>query len=404
MSKKFGLKVTQPQIAKEVSVVGKKRKHPCVSAIEQMQAKIEDDKDWYPNKHVIEQDTRPGPKKVFVASMQRCVKESAEAIKHSGVEPTVNRLRLRCMKAAVNPLTGEFFDKRLILDVFKTQCYDPGAKLPWGYATPVAKAALSDAQIKLRAEYAQVELDKGLSEAWYYRNCVYVDPNYTILTIDPRSVFDEKQASKGKNKKRWVSPDKKFSSRNLRATPFAGKQCRQGDRKIWWHTIVARGKVHFEVMGADWEQTGEGQAELVAKLPKILRSMIGPKDSLPRTIVTDRGPGFFSKNGYFIREYKAALKKHSFKAYVGDEDATDQPGDLQDVWPHERVAAWAKDWLGKHPIPLKGGLDHMEDLTPLRLRACAKHINEKCNVDRVNRSWPRVMRNLKKAKGDRLKG
>ena len=59
MSNKFGLKVTQSQIAKEVHVIGKKRKHPCVSSIEQWQAQFKDDGTWYPNKHLIEQDSRP---------------------------------------------------------------------------------------------------------------------------------------------------------------------------------------------------------------------------------------------------------------------------------------------------------------------------------------------------------
>ena len=89
---------------------------------------------------------------------------------------------------------------------------------------------------------------------------------------------------------------------------------------------------------------------------------------------------------------------------MGDDDATDQPGDLQDVWPHERIASWAKEWLGKHPIPMRGGLDHMEELVPLRLEACAKHINQKYNVKSVNRSWPKTMQQLKKKKGERLKG
>ena len=68
------------------------------------------------------------------------------------------------------------------------------------------------------------------------------------------------------------------------------------------------------------------EAEFIAKLPKILRRMTGPKGSLPRTIVTDRGPGFFSKNGYFIKEYKNALKK-SLEGITEEYQATDK-GDL----------------------------------------------------------------------------
>lgn len=259
-------------------------------------------------------------------------------------------------------------------------------------------------QILLRWNCAKAELAKGHTGAWYNQHCVWFDPNYTILTEEPRAVFDEKQAAKGKNKKRWISPDKRYNSRNCRSTPFAGKQKRDGDRKVWWFTVLARGAVHFELMGSDWEQTGEGQAEFVRRLAGILRKTIGAGAKRPRVVCTDRGPGFFSKSGYFCREYKAALSRHGFRAYVGDVDATMQPGDLADCWPHERIAAWAKNWFAKHPISRAGGLDRMEELVGQRLKQCAKHINEHYNVDSVCRGWPVTMRKLVDARGDRLEG
>ena len=114
MSKTFGLKIASDKIAKEVSVIGKgkKRKSPSAGAVDNWRKSFVDEKDWYPNKHVIEQEIRPGPKKRFTGSKRRCIKQAAEAIKESGVEPTVNGVRLRCKDAAVNPDTGEFFDKK----------------------------------------------------------------------------------------------------------------------------------------------------------------------------------------------------------------------------------------------------------------------------------------------------
>ena len=88
---------------------------------------------------------------------------------------------------------------------------------------------------------------------------------------------------------------------------------------------------------------------------------------LPRVVCTDRGPGLFTQNGYFIREYKDALDHHGFRAYAGDYDGTGQPGDLADCWPHERIAAWVKYWLSKHPLPKLSNLDRMEELVGLRL-------------------------------------
>ena len=149
-----------------------------------------------------------------------------------------------------------------------------------------------------------------------------------------------------------------------------------------------------------WCMGGEGMGASIAPCHR----MLGRNEALPRVVVTDRGPGFFNPQGYYIQGYKEALRSNGFRAYVGNVNATKQPGDLAECWPHERVAAWAKHWLSKHPIPCRGGLDHMEDLIPLRLAACAKHINDNYNVDSVCRAWPRTMARLKKAKGDRLKG
>ena len=57
---------------------------------------------------------------------------------NKGREPTVNLVRQHCPKATVNPDTGEYFDKKLILDVFKNECFDKGARLPWGHLPPVS--------------------------------------------------------------------------------------------------------------------------------------------------------------------------------------------------------------------------------------------------------------------------
>ena len=166
--------------------------------------------------------------------------------------------------------------------------------------------------------------------------------------------------------------------------------------------MLARGVVHFEVLGSSWEQTGEGQAEFVSRLGDILRKMVGPGAKLPRVVCTDRGPGLFTQNGYFIREYKDALAQHGFRAYAGAYDGTSQPGDLADCWPHERIVSWAKYWLSKHPVPKLANMDRVEELVGLRLAECAQHVNDNLDVDAVCRGWPKAMRMLKASGGDRL--
>ena len=216
--------------------------------IAKSEAVFANDKEWHPGKSMEEREGQ-GRKRKFTDHMRLCVKKSAEGLKlGKGIEPTVNLVRQRCTKATVNPDTGEYFDKKIILDVFKNDCYDKGARLPWGQLSPVSQSALSPTQVQKRFEYAKAEVAKDLSDQWYYEHCVWFDPNYTILTQGPRAVFDENQAAKGKHKKRWISPDKRYSSRNMRATPFARKQKRRGGRKVWWFTVLPPGVTHFEVM------------------------------------------------------------------------------------------------------------------------------------------------------------
>ena len=84
-----------------------------------------------------------------------------------------------------------------------------------------------------------------------------------------------------------------MDSRNLRASPYAGKQTQWGDTKIWWFMVLSQGKVHVEIMDDGWKQDGDGQAEMVERLPGILRRIAGADGRIPDYIFTDRGPGFY---------------------------------------------------------------------------------------------------------------
>ena len=154
MKEKHGVDLTLEDIAKEVWVIGKPRRHPCTSTVEKWQSVFAEDPNWYPGKAVDERKGT-GRKRKFTDHMRLCVKKSAESLKiKENKEPTVNEVRRRCPSATVNPDTGEYFDKKLILDVFRNDCYDVGAKLPWGHLPPIAQTALAPPQIKLRRQYA----------------------------------------------------------------------------------------------------------------------------------------------------------------------------------------------------------------------------------------------------------
>ena len=66
-------------------------------------------------------------------------------------------------------------------------------------------------------------------------------------------------------------------SRNLRSSPFKGEQKQGGDRRVWWIMIVTRGKIDREVISGDWQQTGEGMADVVARLPGVLIRLLVPR-------------------------------------------------------------------------------------------------------------------------------
>ena len=127
---------------------------------------------------------------------------------------------------------------------------------------------------------------------WYHRHCIWMNPCSSIIPGRPKSRFDQQQASYGKSK-RWVSSDSRNSSRNLKASPYAGKQVQWGDVKVWWFVVLAQGKVHVEVLGDKWTQNGAGQSLMESKLPNILAALLGDTVAKPDLVFADRGPGSY---------------------------------------------------------------------------------------------------------------
>ena len=59
----------------------------------------------------------------------------------------------------------------------------------------------------------------------------------------------------------------------------------------------------------------------------------------------DRGKGFYNPStGKITPEYSAALREYGFKAFWGD-DASVQPGHLQEVLLHETAVSWLRHRL-----------------------------------------------------------
>ena len=123
---------------------------------------------------------------------------------------------------------------------------------------------------------------------------------------------------------------------------------------------------------------------------------------MPRVINSDCGLGFYlSSTGHIVRQYFDALKAHGFRAYAGT-DASDQPPDMPDIFPHETVVAWARTFMKKHPLIHGKGLDDMQCQLSRNLTACAQHINSQFQVHDLVRHFPDRLQEVIDRKGDRL--
>ena len=199
-----------------------------------------------------------------------------------------------------------------------------------------------------------------------------------------------------------MSGDAKDDSMNLRASPYAGKQAQWGDTRIWWFIILAKGRVHIEMMPEGWTQNGEGQAKLIALLPRILSGMLGRKQEHPSVVFTDRGPGFYHPSqGSIFPEYANALEEHGFTAWAGDH-AKWQPPDIADILLHETAVSWVRQYLKTHPI--NWGINQARNIQRCGelLADAADYINTYHDVEGLCHELPERLKELRDEAGERL--
>ncbi len=398
MSEKKDIGLSYSDIATEVTKVG--GGHPTKQAISDLAAAVAADADWYPGK-ISENAKKCGPKPKFSAKAKKRVASSAMALKRRGEEPTVAAVQLQTPAATTNKATGGYFTAPTLTKVFKELCFDEKPSDPWAHTKPYQKTALPREVIAARLRWA-IQLKKlERAPQWYSRNCVWVDPCNTVIPAARRTVFDHAQAAKGK-RKRWMSSGSRMKSRNLMATPYAGKQKQWADKRAWWFLILARGKVILHLMPLDWVQNGAGMAELVCRLPGLLRKRLG-RGPLPRTVVTDRGPGFYqASSGTIVAAYREALAANGFRAFTGEE-AKAQPPDIPDVLLHETAVSWVLAYFEKFPFKWVPKVESNYKLFGKRLKECEAYINKNYDVAGLCRGFPDRLDALVAAKGDRLR-
>ena len=399
MAKEKGWKVSNAEIAKLVWKVGSKPlQHPSDEAIRLLRATFDEDPHWYPGKGEAT-GGKPGPKVVFSEQKKIAISKAAMAMKAEGHEPTAAAVIARCPKASLNPNTGKAFDEKLILEVFRTKCYDVDPSVPWGRFRPLAKTALPEWLEVMRCNWGKKIDGMPEDEAWYHRHCVWMDPCSTIIPCQPRTIFD---VTKANNKKgdRWMSKDARIYSKNLGSSPYAGKQKSYGDLRVWWFVVFTRGVVRLVIMDDTWKQNSQGMATMVRKLPRLLDSMCGDS-AKPRVIFSDRGPGFYNTgNGKICVEYARALKEEGFRPFAG-EDASWQPADIADILLHESVVAGIRKYFRGSPIKWVEGQNTNYNNFVAKLKDCEKHINKNHNLKKLSHDFPMRVKKLVKDKGRR---
>ena len=123
--------------------------------------------------------------------------------------------------------------------------------------------------------------------------------------------------------------------------------------------------------------------------------------SKPDMVWTDRGKGFYSLcNGAITAAYKQALRAHHLKPAMGD-DASLQPGNLQELMLHETSVAWIRDGLAKS-VPAKAWEEPREQYEA-RLKRIVGEINGKNDVEGLCRSFLARIDKLVAGEGGRLR-
>lgn len=127
-----------------------------------------------------------------------------------------------------------------------------------------------------------------------------------------------------------------------------------------------RGKLHVTVLDESFPgDVREGMELLVPKIRAAINVRFQNATTKPSVVFTDRGKGFyFASTGKITPEYKAALGDAGLTAYWGD-DASAQPGNLQEMMLHETTVSWMRTRLsesarvGGNPGSLYGTLEEL---------------------------------------------
>ena len=168
------------------------------------------------------------------------------------------------------------------------------------------------------------------------------------------------------------------------------------------------GDLHYsslaiELLGEDFPgETPQGAAKLVERVRHAVN--VQGDDKSVRFI--DKGRGCYSaRGGKITAQRKQALVDNNLEAYYGNDasdgnDASELPGNLQEVFPHETTVAWIRK-LEKTVRPRRPWQETPAQFRK-RMRDICQIINGRYNVESLCRSLPKRLQALVDAEGDRI--
>ena len=382
-------------------VAGKLRKKgggcPSREAVRRFFEKVDADDEWFPGKANYDDVGSPG---AMTGQQRGAIARCAMTMKKSGVEPTYPKLLAACPKAALNPKTKRPFSKDSIYNVMHEECYDEDPFLPWQHKPRFSKKALTTDMMERRLGFADHVLDMNHNAAWFFNRLVWTDLCNSIIPLSEKKANEMALACK--SKKGWMSPGCELSSENSKGHPEALKQKSWNTMRIWWFPMLARGKLHVDMFDENFPGEGPaGAVELVAKVRAALNIRFQAAPSQPGILFTDRGRGFYFPNsGAITPEYEQALTDNNLEAFLGD-DASVQPGSMQDVLLHETAVSWLR-----HRLAQSTPKECWKETRPeygRRLKRCCEEVNKDLDVDGLNRGLPKRLKQLHDKEGDRLR-
>ena len=81
---------------------------------------------------------------------------------------------------------------------------------------------------------------------------------------------------------------------------LSGSEC----QRVFWMPILARGKLHLEVLGSNFPgDHPSGMSTFVRKLRAAVNARFRNEGTQPSIVFVDRGGGFYSGNGKITREF-----------------------------------------------------------------------------------------------------